>query len=62
MVFYVPRTYKCDKCGHEGEYSKSLSWPAPVVNDTITCPVCWESWLNSNWDIGKMQVKKVERD
>lgn len=58
-MFILPRPYKCNRCGHECEYSPSYDHPAPVCQGVIACPACWSEWLSKN--IGVMEPKHSNR-
>ncbi len=59
-MYILPRTYKCNRCGHECEYSPHHEHPAPTVSVNsaalIACPRCWLEWLRGN--IGEMEPKQ----
>lgn len=51
MAYQCPQPYKCDRCGHEMQYTPHERHPAPVVSDDPVCPKCFERFIREHCGI-----------
>lgn len=61
MVYFVPRKYKCPKCGFEIEYSKSINYTFLPVSDNGKpyCYKCLIEFIKNN--VPEMECKQHEK-
>lgn len=50
-MYMTPQPYKCDRCGHEMQWSMHDQQKSPVFDDGGVCPVCWERFVRENCGI-----------
>lgn len=47
-MYMVPMKYKCDRCGHEEQYSQHEPHDAPRFESGPICTVCFERFVKEH--------------
>lgn len=49
MVYMIPQTYECPKCGTTTKWANNGGVASvPIINGAPACPKCWDDFVKAN--------------